>query len=255
MTDKPLSRRAFSMTLAAAAPAILTAAPNSREARIKIDTERVIGAIDKKIYGNFTEHLGRCIEGGIFEENSPLSDQDGFRKDVLKAVADLHVTLLRWPGGNFSSNYNWRDGIGPRNSRPTRLEMAWHSLEDNRFGTHEFMRYCEVTGCEPYLCANLGTGSWTEAQQWVEYCNLAEGTAMTELRAKNGHPKPWGVKYWGLGNEIDGPLQMGHRSAEDYGIFALEAAKLMHWTDPNIKMIAAGSSLFSSDWVGWNRAY
>ena len=144
----------------------------------------MVGTIDKNIYGNFTEHLGRCIEGGIFEENSPLSDSDGFRKDVLKAVDDLHVTLLRWPGGNFSSNYNWKDGIGPRDARPTRLEMAWHRLEDNRFGTHEFMRYCEVTGCVPYLCTNLGTGTWTEAQQWVEYCNLPEGTAMTELRTE-----------------------------------------------------------------------
>ncbi len=253
MSQKPLSRRAFSLSLAAAAPAILSAAPSSNEARVKIDTERVIGVIDKKIYGNFTEHLGRCIEGGIFEENSPLSDSDGFRKDVLKAVADLHVTLLRWPGGNFSSNYHWTDGIGPRDSRPTRLEMAWHTLEDNRFGTHEFMRYCEVTGCEPYLCTNLGTGSWTEAQQWVEYCNLEEGTAMTELRRKNGHAKPWGVKYWGLGNEMDGPWQMGHRSAEDYGKFALEAAKLMKWTDPSIKLVAAGSSNFNADWIGWNR--
>jgi len=253
MNETALSRRAFNFALAAAAPGILAAAPSSQEGRIKIDTERVIGDIDKKIYGNFTEHLGRCIEGGIFEENSPLSDSDGFRKDVLKAVADLHVTLLRWPGGNFSSNYNWKDGIGPRDARPTRLEMAWHTLEDNRFGTHEFMRYCEVTGCEPYLCTNLGTGSWTEAQQWVEYCNLAENTAMTELRKKNGHDKPWGVKYWGLGNEMDGPWQMGHRSAEDYGKFALEAAKLMKWTDPTIKLVAAGSSNFGADWIGWNR--
>jgi alpha-N-arabinofuranosidase len=254
MNETALSRRAFNLALAAGAPAILKAAPASpQEARIKIDTERVIGEIDKKIYGNFTEHLGRCIEGGIFEENSPLSDSDGFRKDVLKAVADLHVTLLRWPGGNFSSNYNWRDGLGPRDARPTRLEMAWHTLEDNRFGTHEFLRYCEVTGCEPYVCANLGTGTWTEAQQWVEYCNLAEGTAMTELRKKNGRDKPWGVKYWGLGNEMDGPWQMGHRSAEDYGKFALEAAKLMKWTDPSIKLVAAGSSNFGADWIGWNR--
>jgi alpha-N-arabinofuranosidase len=252
MNEKSLSRRAFAGALAAA-PAILKAATSTQESRIKIDTERVIGSIDKKIYGNFTEHLGRCIEGGIFEENSPLSDSDGFRKDVLKAVADLHVTLLRWPGGNFSSNYNWKDGIGPRDARPARLEMAWHTVEDNRFGTHEFMKYCEVTGCEPYLCANLGTGSWTEAQQWVEYCNLPDGTAMTELRKKNGSAKPWGVKYWGLGNEMDGPWQMGHRSAEDYGKFALEAAKLMKWTDPTVKLVAAGSSNFGADWIGWNR--
>jgi alpha-N-arabinofuranosidase len=253
MSQTLITRRVFNSTLAAVAPAILRAAPATQEGRIKIDTERAIGRIDKKIYGNFTEHLGRCIEGGIFDENSPLSDSDGFRKDVLKAVSDLHVTLLRWPGGNFSSNYHWMDGIGPRDARPTRLEMAWHTLEDNRFGTHEFLRYCEVTGCEPYLCANLGTGTWTEAQQWVEYCNLEEGTALTELRRKNGRVKPWGVKYWGLGNEMDGPWQMGHRSAEDYGKFALEAAKLMKWTDPSIKLVAAGSSNFGADWIGWNR--
>jgi alpha-N-arabinofuranosidase len=131
--------------------------------------------------------------------------------------------------------------------------MAWHTIEDNRFGTHEFLRYCEVTGCTPYFCANLGTGSWTEAQQWVEYCNVEEGTALTELRRQNGRAKPWGVKYWGLGNEMDGPWQMGHRTAEDYGKFALEAAKLMKWTDPSIRLVAAGSSNYAADWVGWNR--
>jgi alpha-L-arabinofuranosidase len=252
MSHKPLTRRAFSTALAIA-PAILKAAPSSQESRVKIDTERIIGSIDKKIYGNFTEHLGRCIEGGIFEEASPLSDTDGFRKDVLKAVEDLHVTLLRWPGGNFSSNYNWTDGIGPRDQRPKRLEMAWHTIEDNRFGTHEFLRYCEVTGCTPYICTNLGTGNWTQAQQWVEYCNVEEGTAMSELRRKNGRAQAWGVKYWGLGNEMDGPWQMGHRTADDYGKFALEAAKLMKWTDPTIQLVAAGSSNYGADWVGWNR--
>ncbi len=252
MGHNSLTRRNFGLAMVAA-PAILHGTPNTQEGRIKIDTERVIGKIDKRIYGNFTEHLGRCIEGGIFEENSPLSDADGFRKDVLKAVEDLHVTLLRWPGGNFSSNYHWQDGIGPRDSRPTRLDMAWQTLEDNRFGTHEFLRYCEVTGCQPYVCANLGTGSWVDAQQWVEYCNLESGTAMTELRKKNGREKPWGVKHWGLGNEMDGPWQMGHRLAEDYGKFALEAAKLMKWTDPTIQLVAAGSSNFGADWIGWNR--
>jgi alpha-N-arabinofuranosidase len=173
----------------------------------------------------------------------------------MQAVKDLDVTFLRWPGGNFSSNYNWKDGIGPRDQRPARLEMAWGTVESNRFGTHEFLDYTEALGIEPYICANLGTGTWTDAQQWVEYCNVADGTAMTKLRKQNGRDKPWGVKYWGLGNEMDGPWQMGHRTAEDYGKFALEAAKLMKWTDPNVKLIAAGSSNFGSgiDWVGWNR--
>jgi alpha-L-arabinofuranosidase len=254
MTRLILSRRAFQSALLSA-PLILRAKPSSREARIKIDTERVIGQIDPKIYGNFTEHLGRCIEGGIFEENSSLSDKNGFRKDVLRAVDDLHVTLLRWPGGNFSSNYHWRDGIGPRDERPARLEMAWGTIEDNRFGTHEFLEYCGAIHTQPYVCANFGTGSWDEAQQWVEYCNVPEGTTTSKLRQKNGRSEPWKVQYWGLGNEMDGPWQMGHRTAEDYGKFALEGAKLMKWTDPNIKLIAAGSSNFGpgADWIAWNR--
>ena len=249
-----LSRRDFGMTIAGA-PLILRGQPAALHARVKIDTERIIGDIDPLLYGNFIEHLGRCIDGGIFEEKSPLSDAGGFRKDVLEAVRKLNVTLLRWPGGNFSSNYNWRDGIGPRDQRPPRLEMAWGTVESNRFGTHEFLDYVEKLGTQPYICANLGTGTWTEAQQWVEYCNSAEDTAMTRLRKQNGRRDPWKVKYWGLGNEMDGPWQMGHRSAEEYGKFALEAAKLMKWTDPSVKLIAAGSSNFGpgSDWTAWNR--
>ncbi|MBZ5725301.1 MAG: alpha-N-arabinofuranosidase [Acidobacteriia bacterium] len=249
-----ISRRTFGVSLIGA-PYILRAQTGALRARIKIDTERVIGDIDPKIYGNFIEHLGRCIDGGIFDERSPLSDSNGYRKDVLEAVRNLNVTLLRWPGGNFSSNYHWMDGIGPRDRRPARLEMAWGTVESNRFGTHEFLTYAEMLKTEPYICCNLGTGTWNEAQQWVEYCNSSEDTAMTRLRKQNGRQAPWKVTHWGLGNEMDGPWQMGHRSAEDYGKFALEAAKLMKWTDPNIKLIAAGSSNFGpgSDWTGWNR--
>ena len=238
-----ITRRRFGLSLAAA-PHILRAQSGPLRARLKIDTERVIGDIDPKIYGNFIEHLGRCIDGGVFEEHSPLSDANGYRKDVLEAARKLNVTLLRWPGGNFSSNYRWMDGIGPRDQRPPRLEMAWGTVESNRFGTHEFLNYAEMLKTEPYICCNLGTGTWNEAQQWVEYCNSSEDTAMTRLRKQNGRQAPWKVTYWGLGNEMDGPWQMGHRSAEDYGKFALEAAKLMKWTDPNVKLIAAGSSNF-----------
>jgi alpha-N-arabinofuranosidase len=249
-----ITRRTFAGSIAAA-PFILRAQSGPLKARIKIDTERVIGEIDPKIYGNFIEHLGRCIDGGVFDERSPMADTDGFRKDVLAASRDLNVTILRWPGGNFSSNYHWMDGIGPRDKRPPRLEMAWGTVESNRFGTHEFLSYADKAKTEPYICCNLGTGTWTEAQQWVEYCNSAEDTAMTRLRKQNGREAPWKVKYWGLGNEMDGPWQMGHRSAADYGAFALEAAKLMKWTDPNIKLIAAGASNFRPgvDWVSWNR--
>lgn len=249
-----LNRRSFSKSLFAA-PAILRAQQGPLKARIKIDTERTIGDIDPKLFGNFIEHLGRCIDGGVFDEKSPLSDSNGFRRDVLDAAKKLHVTQLRWPGGNFSSNYHWRDGIGPRDQRPPRLEMAWGTVETNRFGTHEFLDYVEKLSAEPYICANLGTGTWEEVQQWVEYCNSSEDTAMTRLRKQNGRREPWKVTYWGLGNEMDGPWQMGQRSADDYGKFALEAAKLMKWTDPNVKLIAAGSSNFGagSDWTGWNR--
>ncbi|HLK51347.1 MAG TPA: alpha-L-arabinofuranosidase C-terminal domain-containing protein [Bryobacteraceae bacterium] len=249
-----LSRRTFSKALAGA-PAILRGQAPGLRGRIKIDTERTIGEIDPKIYGNFIEHLGRCIDGGVFDEKSALADADGYRQDVLDAAKKLGVSILRWPGGNFSSNYHWRDGIGPRDQRPPRLEMAWGTVESNRFGTHEFLDYTALLGAEPYICANLGTGTWEEAQQWVEYCNSAEDTAMTRLRRQNGRRDPWKVTYWGLGNEIDGPWQMGHRSADDYGKFALEAAKLMKLTDPNVKLIAAGSSNFGagSDWTGWNR--
>jgi alpha-N-arabinofuranosidase len=249
-----ISRRSFAGSLVAA-PYVLRAQSGPLRARIKIDTERVVGEIDPKIYGNFIEHLGRCIDGGVFDERSTLADSDGFRKDVLNAARDLNVSILRWPGGNFSSNYHWMDGIGPRDKRPPRLEMAWGTVESNRFGTHEFLKYTEVVKTEPYLCCNLGTGTWTEAQQWVEYCNSSEDTAMTRLRKQNGREQPWKVKYWGLGNEMDGPWQMGHRSAAEYGAFALEAAKLMKWTDPSIKLIAAGASNFRPgvDWVAWNR--
>src|SRR6202167_2360436 len=196
-----LSRRSFTAALAAApwvVPAAVRAQQSPLHARIKVDTERAIGDIDPKIYGNFIEHLGRCIEGGVFDEKSPLSDSNGFRKDVLAAAKDLNVSVLRWPGGNFSSNYHWMDGIGPRDSRPPRLEMAWGTVESNRFGTHEFMKYVEMVGAEPYLCANLGTGTWTEAQQWVEDWNSAPDRAMTRLRMQNGRQDPWKVTYWSL---------------------------------------------------------
>jgi len=249
-----MTRRRFSAAVAAA-PLLLRGQSRSLSARIHIDPERVIGSIDPMLYGNFTEHLGRCIEGGIFDEGSPLSDSSGYRRDVLEAARNLHVTQLRWPGGNFSSNYHWMDGIGPRDQRPKRLEMAWHTIEDNRFGTHEFLNYCELLGTQPYVCVNFGTGTWVEAQQWVEYCNRSEDTAMTELRRKNGRQKPWKVTLWGLGNEMDGPWQMGHRTADDYARFALEGAKMMKWTDPDIRLVASGSSFYPAReaWNDWNR--
>ena len=225
----------------------------AQNARIKIDTDRQKGQIDKLIYGNFIEHLGRCIYGGVYEPGSPLSDDKGFRKDVMTATQQLNTTIVRWPGGNFVSGYHWEDGIGPVDKRPTRIDLAWANHESNYYGTDEFVDWCRAVNTEPYICINLGTGTLDEARNWVEYCNIEKGTYYSDLRIKNGHPKPHKVTYWALGNEIDGPWQMGHKNADDYGKFALEAAKLMKWIDRDIKLVASGSSNYGGDWIGWNR--
>jgi alpha-N-arabinofuranosidase len=237
-----------------AAVVLATAGPPP-QARIKIDTDRAVGEVDPHLFGNFTEHLGRCIYGGIYDEGNPLSDSDGFRKDVMQAVRDLNVSLLRWPGGNFVSGYHWMDGVGPKDKRPVRRDDAWGAIETNRFGTDEFLKYCERVGAEPYICINAGLGSIDEARHWVEYVNEPAHTAYADMRRANGHDAPYNVKIWGLGNEIDGPWQLGHRTAEDYAKFALEAAKAMRRADDSIKLIASGSSNFrpGSDWIGWNR--
>jgi alpha-N-arabinofuranosidase len=222
-------------------------------ARIKVDIDRVIGTVDPLLFGSFTEHLGRMIYGGIYEEKSPLSYENGFRKDVMRAIKDLGVSILRWPGGNFASNYNWYDGIGPKDMRPARLDLAWADLESNRFGTDEFLKYSEMLGVEPFICVNLGLGTIDDARFWVEYTNSKQPTKWANERRKNGRDAPWNVKYWALGNEIDGPWQMGHKNVEDYTKFALEAAKAMKATDPTIKLIASGSSNYGADWRLWNR--
>lgn len=233
------------------APAFVWAQP--LKARIKIDVERKVGEVDRNLYGNFTEHLGRCIYGGIFEPGSTQADADGYRKDVLAAVKNLGVSVVRYPGGNFVSGYHWEDGIGPIDKRPKRKDLAWGDIETNRVGTDEFLRWAEKAGVAPYMCVNLGTGTLDEARNWVEYCNAPVGLHYSDLRAKNGHPQPYKVKYWGLGNEMDGPWQMGHKNAEDYSKFALEAAKLMKWSDDSISLIASGSSNYNDKWVDWNR--
>ena len=249
------TRRNFALTMAGA-PFILRGQQGPMRARIKIDTERVIGDIDPKIYGNFIEHLGRCIEGGVFDERSPLSDANGFRSDVLDAAKKLNVSASCAGRAEISL----RTTTGATASvRATSARRGWRwrgarskAIASARTSSCSMRKWL---GAQPYFCANLGTGTWDEAQQWVEYCNSSEDTAMTRLRKQNGRAQPWKVTYWGSGNEMDGPWQMGHRSADDYGKFALEAAKLMKWTDPNIKLIAAGSSNFGagSDWTGWNR--
>jgi alpha-N-arabinofuranosidase len=225
----------------------------NESARIKIDTDRTVGRIDPLLFGNFAEHLGRMIYGGIYDEKNPLSDQFGFRRDVLDAVKGLSVSILRWPGGNFASGYNWKDGIGPKDQRPARPELAWNDIETNRFGTDEFLRYAETIKTEPYICVNLGLGSIGDARDWVEYTNSAQHTYWADLRRKNGRDQPYNVKYWALGNEIDGPWQLGHKDADEYSRFALEAAKAMRGIDPSIKLVASGSSNYGADWVLWNR--
>jgi len=229
----------------------LTAQP--LKAKIKIDIERTTGEIDSLLYGNFTEHLGRCIYGGIYDPSSSQADPSGFRKDVIEASKQLGVSILRWPGGNFVSGYHWEDGIGPLSSRPKRKELAWNTIEPNTVGTDEFLQYAERLGTQPYIPVNLGTGTLDEARNWVEYCNSDTGTYYANLRAKNARVKPYKVKYWGLGNEMDGSWQMGAKTAEDYGKYALEAAKLMKWVDPTIKLTVCGLSYWSTGTADWNR--
>lgn len=225
-----------------------------QNARIKVDLERTIGEIDKNIYGNFVEHLGRCVYGGIYDTTSALSDKNGFRRDIMAAVKELRPAIIRYPGGNFVSNYNWLDGVGPKKERISRLELAWYTLEPNTFGTNEFVEYCKMINAEPYFSVNMGTGTIEEARRWVEYCNVKEGPFYAELRKKHGFPDPHNIIYWSLGNEMDGPWQMGHMNAEDYVKKAREAAKLMVRTSPGIKLIAAGSSNYreGADPDHWN---
>jgi alpha-N-arabinofuranosidase len=215
-------------------------------ASLKIDLERRLGTIDPNLYGNFIEHLGRCIYGGVYDEGSPLADGDGNRKDVLEAARRLRVTQLRWPGGNFVSGYHWQDGIGPKDSRPARYDLAWFERESNRFGTDEFIATCRKLGAAPYICVNLGSGTMEEAAAWVEYCNREGGTHFADLRKKNGHPEPYRVKFWGLGNEIFGDWQIGHKNATDYAKAAVEFAKVMKWQDASIKLVACGTG--DPDW-------
>jgi len=231
---------------------LLAALACAQNARIKIDVDRTIGEIDKNLYGNFVEHLGRCVYGGVFDPGSDQADQKGLRKDVLEAVKDLGVSIVRYPGGNFVSNYHWLDGVGPQ--RTPRMELAWARLETNQFGTNEFVEFARAAGIEPYFAVNMGTGTIEEAQRWVEYCNVKEGPYYAELRRQHGYPQPHNIQYWSLGNEMDGPWQMGHLNVEDYCKKAREAAKLMRLTSPGIKLIATGSSNYraGADPDYWN---
>ncbi|MFN8526199.1 MAG: alpha-L-arabinofuranosidase C-terminal domain-containing protein [Chloroflexota bacterium] len=207
---------------------------------IKIDPARVVGRVDRRIFGGFIEHLGRCIYGGIYEEGSPLSDEHGHRRDVFDAIDAVKMPILRWPGGNFVSGYHWLDGVGPVDQRPRKIELAWGFEESNRFGTAELIRYCRMLGTEPYICINMGTGTMDEAQAWVEYCNGTTNTHWANLRRSHGFPEPFGVKYWGLGNESYGTWQIGAMTPHEYARKAREYAKLMKLTDPSIELVSCG---------------
>jgi alpha-N-arabinofuranosidase len=202
----------------------------------------VVGKIEPAIFGSFVEHLGRCVYTGIFEPTHPEADSDGFRTDTLELVKGLNVPIVRYPGGNFVSGYNWRDGIGPRENRPARLDLAWSTTETNQFGVDEFMKWCKKAGTDPMMAVNLGTGTPQEAGSLVEYCNYPGGSELSDLRKANGSELPYGIKTWCLGNEMDGPWQICGMSAEGYADKALAAAKMMHWVDPSIKLVACGSS-------------
>jgi len=210
--------------------------------RIYVDTRRTISPIDKNLFGSFLEVLGRAIYEGIYDPKSKLADSNGFRKDVMEEIHKLGVPIIRYPGGNFVSGYNWLDGVGPKADRPVVLDKAWNSLNSNQFGTNEFMTWCKAVGTEPLMGLNLGTGTPEQAAALVEYCNIDKGTQWSNLRRKHGYAEPYNVKRWCLGNEMDGPWQIGHMTATEYGMKAQDAARQMHYVDPSLQLIACGSS-------------
>jgi alpha-L-arabinofuranosidase len=213
-----------------------------RNVDVRLHRDFAIGTTHPRLFGAFLEHLGRCIYGGIFEPGHPTADAKGFRGDVLALVRELAPTIMRYPGGNFVSGYNWEDGVGPSAERPRRLDLAWMSTETNQFGTNEFIDWCRAAEIEPMLAVNLGTRAGDAARNMVEYCNHPGGTTLSELRRTHGWDKPHGVKFWCLGNEMDGPWQMEAKTAHEYGRIAHEAAKMMKWIDPSIELAACGSS-------------
>lgn len=241
----------------------------AQNATIKIDVTRAIGEIDPKIYGVFMEPIhfnGRrmglpdsvdfnTLYGNLYDPSSSLADENGFRKDYIDAMKELKVTNMRWPGGNFLMGYDWKDGIGPKEQRPVRINLAWGGVDNNHVGTDEWVQLNKSIGSENVVAVNLGLGSISDAAYWVEYCNYKGGTYYSDFRGKNGHPQPYNVKIWDLGNEVDGlPWELGHKNVEDYIEIAREAAKAMKAVDNTIKLVACGSSWYSSnEWDNWNR--
>lgn len=224
------------------------------EFSLTIDPDRRIGEVNPLVFGHFIEHLGRCIYGGVYDPGSPLANERGFRIDVLDAMRKIGVPILRWPGGNFASNYHWEDGIGPQGERRARFDLAWSSVEPNTFGTDEFLAYCDAlstdaTPCLPYICLNTGTGTLDEAVRWLEYCNLdAERfpTYHAQWRHRQGRTEPYAVPYWGIGNEVYGAWQVGHTTAASYADKCVQWARFLRAVDPAIKIVAVGAD--DPDW-------
>ncbi len=220
----------------------ISSSDSTSAARVYIDSRRTIGALDQNLFGSFLEHLGRAIYEGIYDPGSALSDANGFRKDVMEEVRNLGVPIIRYPGGNFVSGYNWMDGVGPKKERPRVLDKAWNTIDTNQFGTDEFMAWSKMVGSKPLMGLNLGTGTPERAAALVEYCNLEKGTKWSDLRRSHGIEQPYKVQHWCLGNEMDGPWQIGHMTATEYGLKAQDAARQMRAVDPSLKLIACGSS-------------
>ncbi len=214
----------------------------SETAKIILHPELEIGTIDPRIYGSFVEHLGRCVYGGIYEPGHPTADSEGFRRDVLELIRAIDVPIVRYPGGNFVSGFNWEDSVGPRENRPRRLELAWRTIETNQFGMNEFMRWCKKAKTAPMFAINLGTRGIDAARNILEYCNHPGGTYWSDLRKSHGVQEPHNIKTWCLGNEMDGPWQLGHKTAHEYGRIALETAKVMRQVDKDLELVACGSS-------------
>jgi alpha-N-arabinofuranosidase len=225
-----------------------------QHARITLDPRHTVGPVNRRLFGGFVEHMGRGVYTGIYEPEHPTADEEGFRGDVLELVKEMGVTTFRYPGGNFVSGYRWEDSVGPREERPTRLNLAWHSSETNEFGLHEFASWLEKVGGELMLALNLGTRGTLEALDLLEYANVPGGTKLAEWRKANGREAPFDVRMWCLGNEMDGPWQLGARSAEDYGKIAAMTAKALRQVDPDLELVACGSSGASMPTFGhWER--
>ena len=213
-----------------------------KQAKVVIDKDFQVSRIDRRIYGSFIEHLGRAVYEGIYQPDSPFADEQGFRKDTLELVKELNVPVVRYPGGNFVSGYKWEDGIGPREERPKRIDLAWSVVETNEVGLNEFSDWAKKANTEVMMAINLGTRGVAEAMELLEYCNLDQGTHYSELRKKHGYAQPHNIKLWCLGNEMDGPWQIGHKTAEEYGRLANETAKVLKGIDPSIELVVCGSS-------------